>query len=154
MSQSDYIRQKRTTSILKSNDPLASVLSNSEYTEFKRFAIVNTVTNTLPTNNQLLNGDVRIYDMEMLYNCQATKFALCTGTDRRFNRKKNDDNLLFRGYKQSNSLYEFALFKKMRKYGNAPCEENKVCDEFLYLRDQRYGIKFGKEENEVDIWIG
>ena len=90
MSQSDYIKLKRTTINLKEQAKHAAVYNSTDYTDFKEYSLEKTITNLKPTYNQLrVPGSKTIFDMEKkLSGC--ADFILCTGTDARENRRPLD----------------------------------------------------------------
>lgn len=165
MSQSDYIKHKKASSILKTNslvNDLEAVLSPSDYTQFKQYAIINSVKNTTPTYNQLLGENKhKLFNIEKNVSHCPTNFILCNQTHNRFNKKSNTQNLLFRGYKQYIPTHEFHLKSKLkRKYQHAKelddypelktCEDLNKCNEFYFLRDQR---SYDSDEDVV-VFIG
>ena len=85
MSQSDYLKHKRTSHILKENE-LSPVLKSGDYTDFKRYQISNTVVNDLTMYGELVpEGKNKIFDMELnVLNCP--QFTLCKDTNTRSNR--------------------------------------------------------------------
>lgn len=90
MSQSDYITYKKSSRMLRDPTKLAPVLSPSEYTSFKEYALETAIVNSKPTYNQLVPaGKQNVFGMERTTtNCPT--FALCTDTNARPNRKQLD----------------------------------------------------------------
>ena len=56
MSQGDYLKHKINSHILKSQTELPNVLNSRLYTEFMRYQIANSITNTNNANQQLDKG--------------------------------------------------------------------------------------------------
>ena len=85
MSQSDYLKHKKTAHILK-EDKLPPVLSGSDYASYKRYQIVNTVENDETNYGELVpQGKKKIFGMELsVTNCPS--FILCQNTNTRNNR--------------------------------------------------------------------
>lgn len=162
MSQSDYIKHKKLSSILKNNtieNDLDAVLSPSDYTQFKQYSLTSTIINTNPTKNQLLDdGKQRIFHMEKnIDHCPVNQFVVCNGTHTRFNRVQNHENVLFRGYKQQIPMYEFSLKRKLKtKYPTAfaeypdlqDCDVFGECDQYHHLRDER------STDEVVSVFVG
>jgi hypothetical protein len=97
MSQSDYIRYKKTTNQLKEIKKLDPILASQDYTTFKQYTLESTIQNTSPTLNRLaLPGYRYIFEMERkISNCPITNFKMCNLTNNRLNRKLNTiDSLL------------------------------------------------------------
>lgn len=88
MSQSDYIKLKKTTMVLK-NKELPPILDPSSYTDFVQYNLETTVTNTKNSYSRLLlNGNKNILDMEKKVSSCPT-FPLCVNTNTRTNRVLN-----------------------------------------------------------------
>ena len=88
MSQSDYIKLKKTSMILKNNE-LPPVLTPENYTDFVQYNLETTVTNTKKSYSRLLlPGNRNILDMEKNVS-GCTEFTLCTNTNERPNRVLN-----------------------------------------------------------------
>jgi hypothetical protein len=87
MSQSDYLKHKKTAHILKENK-LPPILNGNDYVSYTRFQITNTVENVGETNyGELIPpGKKKIFGMELnVSNCPS--FILCSNTDTRSNRE-------------------------------------------------------------------
>jgi hypothetical protein len=93
MSQSDYLKYKKTATVLKQQSDLSKVLNSQELSEYKMFSLENTIINTIPTKNALVTpGSIRIFNMnKKVTNCPS--FQVCTSTNNRVNKKKNAFNL-------------------------------------------------------------
>jgi hypothetical protein len=91
MSQSDYIRYKKTTNQLKEVRKFDPILASQDYITFKQYTLESTVINTLPTLNQFtLPGQRIVFGMERnISNCPITDFAICNRTNIRPNRREN-----------------------------------------------------------------
>lgn len=90
MSQSDYIKLKRTAANLKEQAKHDAVYKSTDYTEFKEYSLEKTITSTKPTYNQLrLPGTKTIFDMEKKVS-GCPNFIVCTGTEDRANRRPLD----------------------------------------------------------------
>jgi hypothetical protein len=86
MSQSDYIRYKKTGTLLKQQSKLPAVLEPDDLTEFKEYSLENTIFNTKIRYNQLIPANkVIVYGMERLPTSCPT-FAVCSNTNARTNR--------------------------------------------------------------------
>ena len=96
MSQSDYIRYKKTTNQLKEVRKLNPILASQDYITFKQYTLESTVINTLPTFNKLaLPGYTNIFEIERkITNCPITNFAICNSTNLRPNRRTNAMNTI------------------------------------------------------------
>ena len=96
MSQSDYIRYKKTTNQLKEVQKLDPILASQDYITFKQYTLESTVINTSPTLNQLaLSGDTIVFGIERnIQGCPITNFTMCNLTNLRANRKKNAMNTI------------------------------------------------------------
>lgn len=87
MSSSDYIKFKRTGTILKNLVDEPYVLDDSEYTDFKNYNLENNITNTKIVYNKLIQPNHQIvFNMDRTTtNCPT--FTLCKQTNTRSNRK-------------------------------------------------------------------
>ena len=92
MSQSDYIRYKKTTNQLIEVNKLNPVLSAQDYIHFKQYTLESNIVNTLPTLNQLaVPGTSSIFDLQIkIATCPSIKnFPICNKTQNRLNRRQN-----------------------------------------------------------------
>lgn len=89
MSQSDYLKFKKTGTILKENPTsLPGVLHSDDYTLFKEYRLQTTIENSKPTYNKLaLPNKKVIFDMELDASGSCPTFLLCSDTNTRSNRK-------------------------------------------------------------------
>lgn len=91
MSQSDYIKLKKTSRLLKDQADYDPVFAPSEYMAGKDFNLETTIINTKQTNNKLNPpGKQVIFDMERTTGGNCPTFTLCTGTNTRINRRPLD----------------------------------------------------------------
>ena len=91
MSQSDYIKYKQVSTILKNdngntNNKIPSVFACQDYIDYKQYSIEKTITNTKTIYNQLTpTGKQIIFDMEKtVTNCP--NFIVDSNTNNRPNR--------------------------------------------------------------------
>ena len=86
MSQSDYIKHKKTATELKINE-LPNLLEYNNYNSYKGYSLENTIQNTKIRYNQLIpSGKTLIWNMEKtVSNCPT--FVLCRNTTSRPNKK-------------------------------------------------------------------
>lgn len=167
MSQSDYLRHKRLSSILKTNqeaNDLEAVLSGSDYTKFKQYTIVNSVKNTLPTKNKL-SFDIesqehlnRPFQVQTNITECPDNFVVCNNTQNRFNRRTNTEGTKFRGYKQHIPLHQFRLYRKKQVVTTEfaypvldECDECYDINKYFFLKDQR---PYDSDSEAVEIFIG
>jgi len=100
MSQSDYIKYKKVTTVLivDMSNNLPPVLNSQDYSNYKEYVLENTVANNKIVYRRVVPSTVQIVsDMEKnkaqvqnigtsLSNCPS--FLLCNNTNKRINRKK------------------------------------------------------------------
>jgi hypothetical protein len=87
MSQSDYIKYKKTAVELKRQSAFSPVLASADYTLYKQFQVENTVVNTAARYNTVNAFGVRsVFDIERADASGCSTFLLCRGTDERPNR--------------------------------------------------------------------
>jgi len=89
MSQSDYLKYKRVSTVLKidSNfNKLPPVFSEQDYLNYKEYTLLNTIVNTKTISNDINPvGKQIIFDMvKTVGNCP--RFIDCSGTNLRSNR--------------------------------------------------------------------
>jgi len=89
MSQSDYILYKKTQQVLKEQNKLSPVIMSKDYTEYSKYAVETTISNTKLKYSKLVPPNkVDVLDMEKtITNCPT--FVLCKNTDQRPNRVNN-----------------------------------------------------------------
>ena len=87
MSQSDYIKYKKTGVQLKDLARQSPILSPRIYTAFKDYNLENNIINTTINYNKLIPTNTQIvFDIERKpTNCPT--FILCNGTQARSNRR-------------------------------------------------------------------
>ena len=88
MSQSDYIKLKKTGVKLGEQTKHAAVYNSTDYTSFVNYSLEKSITNNKPTYNRLVpSGKQTIFDMELNESTPSCQnFVVCTGTDDRPNR--------------------------------------------------------------------
>jgi dihydroorotate dehydrogenase len=88
MSQSDYIRYKKTSTKLLNITKLDPVLESQDYTEFKKYYLESNVINTKPVLNKLTpSGYSVIFDItKKISDCPIQNFIMCNHTQTRENR--------------------------------------------------------------------
>ena len=86
MSQSDYIKYKRTGVELKINK-LPTLLEYSDYNSYKEYSLENSIQNTKNRYNSLIPDNTTIiWNMEKkVTNCPT--FQICNNTTSRNNKK-------------------------------------------------------------------
>jgi hypothetical protein len=116
MSQSDYIKFKKISLILKNNSPTAinklpPVLTNELYTSFITYNLETSVSNTKNAYNLLLpSGRKNVWDIEKnVSNCSP--FIMCNNTNVRPNRVNNT-------FKSPMPIYKW---KKTKSYVTKTC---------------------------------
>lgn len=164
MSQSDYIRHKKNSSILKINTQsvdLAPILTHGDYVQYKQYTLANAIQNNKATKNQLkTTGKHRVFHIEHNVSHCPTNFVLCRQTHTRFNKQDNAENIMFRGYKRQNPQYEFYLKRKLKSeypvaFSTYPdlksCEVFEELERYFFLRDTRPYDEDNAEETEVFV---
>jgi len=92
MSQSDYLRFKKTSRLLKDQADFAPILSPSDYMAYIDYNLQTTIQNTKQTNNLLaLPGKQMVFDMEITSGPNCPTFILCNETNLRANRRDLDE---------------------------------------------------------------
>ena len=88
MSQSDYIKYKKTGVQLNNLSKFCSVITPAQYVAFKGYTLGNTITNTKTVYRQLIPpGRQRVFGIDkVVTNCP--QYILCRGTQARANRKR------------------------------------------------------------------
>lgn len=94
MSQSDYIRYKKTGVQLNNLSKFRSVITPELYIAFKGYTLENTIPNTKIVYRQLIPpGRQRVFGIDkVVTNCP--KYILCSGTQARANRKRLISSLI------------------------------------------------------------
>jgi len=97
MSQSDYIKYKKTANQIKIDmtNNVSPVFEAQTYTDFKQYALESTIKNTKTIYNKLTpSGDTIIFDMEVSNSvCPANvTFPVCVNTNLRSNRVAMPDS--------------------------------------------------------------
>lgn len=138
MSQSDYINHKKQATVLRRQQDLESILDAQDYTNFKSFALVNTIIDENPTYNQLQQTDKeRIFGMEFIKpqeNC--AEFKLCSNTDTRLNRRTTMTDLMGKRGMVTTRQHAHNEYKVRQKVNNLimPCMMFDKCDMYLHNR--------------------
>ena len=95
MSQSDYIKYKRTAHILENfNAPVNQkdfprVFSAQQLTDYKQYSLENTIVNTRTRFNMLVpSGDKIVFSMNLQNATNCGNFAVCNNTDQNPNREE------------------------------------------------------------------
>jgi hypothetical protein len=128
MSQSDYLKHKKTAHILKENK-LPPILNSADYTAYTRFQLTNTIINDEETNYGEIvpEGKKKIFGMEInVSNCPS--FILCSSTDTRPNRV-----LLKNVYSEPKELKKSTAYAPDR-FANCNCSK-------LYSKDRDRDIQ-------------
>ena len=88
MSQSDYIKYKKTSVQLKINE-FPPIHDSNTYDELKNYALENTIQNSKITYNQLIpSNKIIVFSMEKsTVNTCLSNFPLCQNTNSRANRR-------------------------------------------------------------------
>lgn len=121
MSQSDYLKYKKTSVILKQQTELPNVLKPSELTEYKSYSLENTIINTKPSYYKLIeDGEVNIFNMvKTVGNCP--QFIVCKGTKNRPYRKV--------GISVATLCQPIApIYKKKADFGSGDIVHTKYCN--------------------------
>jgi hypothetical protein len=93
MSQNTFIEHLRNTNILNEQNKLPHVLNSCDYTKYKKYSLVNTITNQKNRFSELCLQDKEyIFDME-LNNSNCPTIQMCNNTNIRLNRKLNTSQL-------------------------------------------------------------
>jgi hypothetical protein len=91
MSQSDYIKYKKTSTKLRIDNSSVHnkeppVFDSSDYTDFKQYHLENTINNTSPTFNYIVpSGRHSVFGMDKVVSTCPT-FIDCSNTNIRANR--------------------------------------------------------------------
>ena len=88
MSQSDYIRYKKTSNKLLEVSKLNAILDSQDYTEFKQYYLESNIKNEKTTFNKLnIPNYLNIFEMnKKIQDCPIGNFTMCKDTDKRLNR--------------------------------------------------------------------
>lgn len=90
MSQSDYIKRKRTAANLKEQAKHDAIYKSTDYTGFKEYGLEKNIIDTKVTYNRLrVPGYKTTFDIEKKVS-DCPDFIVCTGTDERDNRRPLD----------------------------------------------------------------
>lgn len=87
MSQSDYIKHKKASAVLKEVSKLSPVLSPNDYNEYVGYALDKQVSNTKINYSKLVqSGYKRKFSMDLPHTSSCPNFIICTDTNTRANR--------------------------------------------------------------------
>lgn len=87
MSQSDYLKYKKTARILSDASGIPSILTSDNYISYKQFALGNLIENTKPNYDQLVpTGDRVLFGIQRSDASYCPTFIVCMDTDKRSNR--------------------------------------------------------------------
>lgn len=87
MSQSDYIEYKRRALVLKNQNKLPAILTSDQYIGFKQFAAENNIVNTSPEYNELIPAGTKvIFDVVLNNTANCSTFIVDKNTQTRPNR--------------------------------------------------------------------
>ena len=87
MSQSDYIKYKKSAVELKNQTFFPPILESDDYTDYKQYATGNNVYNTCQTYNELIPPHkTRLFDIERSYLTTCPTFIVDHDTQTRPNR--------------------------------------------------------------------
>jgi len=83
MSQSDYIKYKKMSTVLSNKKHYPPVLNSQDYTNFKQYGIENTIPDTKLIENSLIpSGSTLVFDMlKVVSSCPTV--ILCSNTNAR-----------------------------------------------------------------------
>lgn len=91
MSQSDYIKHKRLSSVLKEVNKLSPTLDSQQYTSYKEYSLENNVTSAKNVYYKFIpQGTQFVYGMVIRNAGNCTDMVFCKGTNGRENRKMNN----------------------------------------------------------------
>jgi hypothetical protein len=91
MSQSDYIKFKKTSHLLTKLADYDPIFAPTEYMAGMDYNLETTISNTKQLNNLLTPmGTQIVFGMEKIIGVNCPTFILCTGTNNRVNRRPLD----------------------------------------------------------------
>lgn len=136
MSQSDYLKYKKSAIILKNSGDLPAVFDEQDYISYKRFSIGNSIVDTNKRYDQLVpTGSKILFGMERAKTTTCpTTFLLCN-TNQRVNRVLNK-NIVNSGAKTFPFVKPIGLYVKQPAYKKTACSciqnsaltNGKICD--------------------------
>ena len=89
MSQSDYIKYKRTQNVLKTQSKLQKVLNENDYISYETYGIETTIPNTKLRPSRLIpSNKISVMEIDRVITSCPT-FTLCKNTHNRANRVLN-----------------------------------------------------------------
>ena len=136
MSQSDYLKYKKSAVVLKNSGDLPAVFDEQDYISYKRFSIGNSIVDTNKRYDQLVpTGTKILFDIERSKTTTCpTTFLLCN-TNTRVNRVLNK-NIVNSGSKTFPFVKPIGLYVKQPTYKKTACNciqnsvltDGKICD--------------------------
>ena len=122
MSQSDYIKYKRTQTMLKEQMKMNKILNSQDYTNHETYSIETTVSNTkIRPSRLILPNTISVMEMEKRVTSCPT-FILCKNTNTRPNRVLNSFKPPAATFKSSNTTG-----KQLGLHGKEPIENSTKC---------------------------
>lgn len=124
MSQSDYIKYKKTQTMLKDQTKLNKVLNETQYSDFESYQIENNVANTKNRYSKLVPpNSIVVMNMEKkITSCPS--FLLCRNTQNRPNRILNT----YVSQEATPTLkIDMQNHKKIGENGKEPIENSVKC---------------------------
>lgn len=111
MAQSDYLKQKKMSTILSNIPKLDPVLKSKEYTNFLGYSLDKQIQNTKIAHSKLIQNDIqRSFDMDLSHTNLCEGFDICNGTNDRPNRVP-----LSTIYIQTPPIHSSLLYQKFNK---------------------------------------
>jgi len=136
MSQSDYLKYKNSSIVLKNIGDLPAVFDDQDNISYKRFSIGNSIVDTNKKYDQLVpTGTKILFGMERAKTATCpTTFSLCN-TNQRVNRVLNK-NIVNSGAKTFPFVKPIGLYVKQPAYKKTACSciqnsaltNGKICD--------------------------
>jgi hypothetical protein len=132
MSQSDYLKYKKSAVVLRNSGDLPAVFDEQDYISFKRFSIGNSIVDTNKRFDQLVpTGTKILFDIERAKTSTCpTTFSLCN-TNQRVNRVLNK-NIVNSGAKTFPFVKPIGLYVKQPAYKKTACsciQNSKLTDD-------------------------
>lgn len=124
MSQSDYIKYKKTQLLLKDQTKLNKVLNGTQYNDFESYQIETTISNNKNRYSKLVppNRFVVMNMEKKMTNCPT--FLLCRNTQNRPNRVLNT----YVSQEANPTLkIDMQTHKKIGQHGKEPLENSVKC---------------------------
>jgi hypothetical protein len=135
MSQSDYLKYKKSAVVLRNSGDLPAVFDEQDYISYKRFSIGNSIVDTNKRYDQLVpTGTKILFGIERAKTTTCpTAFSLCN-TNQRVNRVLNK-NIVNSGAKTFPFVKPIGLYVKQPVYKKTACSciqnsaltDGKIC---------------------------